>query len=92
MAILLQEYDIRFIHIKVKDNILADTISRLCTTDIYKDPAEVRLQHPTASKSQLEPCMVTDKVQLLDTGTTQQLLNITTKLQEGCKNRTDFAK
>ena len=34
LAILLQEYDIKFIHIKGKDNILADAISRLCTIDI----------------------------------------------------------
>ena len=35
-AMLLQEYDITFIHIKGKDNILTDAISRLCTIDIYK--------------------------------------------------------
>ena len=40
-AMLLQEYDIKFIHIKGKDNILADAISRLHTLDIYEDPAEV---------------------------------------------------
>ena len=39
---LLQEYDITFIHIKGKDTILAGAISRLCTLDIYKDPAEAK--------------------------------------------------
>ena len=43
LAMVLQEYDIRFIHIKGKDNILADAISRLCTIEIYQDPAELRL-------------------------------------------------
>ena len=42
---LLQEYDIKFIHIKGKDNILADAKSRLCTIDIYDNPAEVKLKH-----------------------------------------------
>ena len=41
---LLQEYDIQFIHIKGKDNILADAILRLCTIDIYEDPTEVKLK------------------------------------------------
>ena len=77
-AMLLQEYDIKFIHIKGKENILADAISRLHTIDIYDDPAEVRLQHPLAPKNQPESSRVTEKLQLLDTGTAQQLLNITT--------------
>ena len=76
---LLQEYDIRFIYIKGKDNIFADAISRLHTIDIYKDPTEAKLQHPPVSKIQPEYSEVTDNVQLLETGTTQQLLNITTK-------------
>ena len=44
-AKLLQVYDIKFVHVKGKDNIFADAISRLHTTDIYEDPAEVRLHH-----------------------------------------------
>ena len=79
-AMLLQEYDIRFVHIKDKDNILADAVSRLCTVDIYEDPAKVRLQYQPVSKSQPESRKVTDNVQLLDTRTTQQLMNITIKM------------
>ena len=59
-AMLLQEYDIKLIHIKGKDNILAAAISRLHTTDIYEDPAEVRLQHPPVPKSQPKSSKVTD--------------------------------
>ena len=43
-AMLLQEYDISFVHIRGKD-ILADAISWLCTINIYEDPTEERLQH-----------------------------------------------
>ena len=91
-AMLLQEYDIRFIHIKDKDNILADTISRLHTVDIYEDPAEVRSQCPPVSKSQLESRKVTDKLQLLDTRTAQQLLNITSKTLRRLQKQDRFCK
>ena len=45
-AMLLEDYDIKFIHIKDKDSILADAFSRLHTINIYEDSADVRLQHP----------------------------------------------
>ena len=47
-ATLLQEYDITFVHIKGKENILADAISRLHTLDIYKKTTET--QHSPAIK------------------------------------------
>ena len=46
---LLQEYDITFVYIKRKDNILADAISRLCTLDIYEKATET--QHSPALKT-----------------------------------------
>ena len=39
-ALLLQEYDITFVHIRGKDNIIADAISRLCTIDVYEEAIE----------------------------------------------------
>ena len=36
----LAYYHITFVHIKVKHNILADTISRLQMLNIYKEPSE----------------------------------------------------
>ena len=48
-AMLLQEYDITFVHIKGKDNILANGISRLHTLDIYEKAIET--QHSPAVKT-----------------------------------------
>ena len=78
-TMLLQEYDFKFIHIKGKDNILADAISRLCTINIYEDPAEVKLQHLPIAQNKVKSSKVTDSMQLLDTRTAQQLLNVTIK-------------
>ena len=69
-AMLLQEYDIRFVHIRGKDNILADAISRLCTINIYEDPTEVKLQHPPIPLSKVKSSKVTDNMQHLDTENT----------------------
>ena len=44
-VILLQEYDITFAHIRGKDNILADAISRLCTINVYDDTVENKHHH-----------------------------------------------
>ena len=70
-AMLLQEYDIKFIHIKGKDNILADAISRLHTIDIYEDPAEVMLKPSPVPESQPESSKTIDEIQLIDTRTPQ---------------------
>ena len=78
-AMLLQEYDIMFNHIKGKDNILADAISRLCTINICEDSTEDRLQHLPIVQNKAKSNKVTNSMQLLNTRTTQKLLNITTK-------------
>ena len=44
-AMLLQEYDITFVHIKGKDNILADAICRLHIIDIYKKATQTPHSH-----------------------------------------------
>ena len=63
-ALLLQEYDMKFIHIKVKDNVLADAISRLHTLNTYKDPAEVKCKvKPTSVPENLQKSSKTqDKI------------------------------
>ena len=44
-AMLFQEYDITFVHIRGKDNILADAISRLHTIDVYENALENKQHH-----------------------------------------------
>ena len=70
-AMLLQEYDITFIHIRGKDNILADAISQLQTINTYEDPAENKPLHSPPTQSTACPSNVTDDVQLPDSGTAQ---------------------
>ena len=91
-AMLLQEYDITFIHIKGKDNILADTISRLHTINIYEDPAEDKLQHSPIVQNTAQSSKATDNIQLLDSRTAQQLLNITTKMLQNLQKQDRFCR
>ena len=60
--------------------------------DIYRDPVEVRLQQPPISKGQPESSRVTDQVQVLDTRTAQQLLNITTKTLRRLQKQVRFCR
>ena len=46
-TMLLQEYDITFVHIRGKDNILADVISRLHIINIYEQAIETQHSHVT---------------------------------------------
>ena len=74
-AMLLQEYDITFVHIKGKDNILADAISRLCTIDNYKKAIET--QHSCAVKAattQLDEAV--EQIQHVDSPPLPQSLNM----------------
>ena len=90
---LLQEYDITFVHIKGKDNILANAISRLCTLDIYEKATET--QYPPAVKTSITQQEDTiDLIQHIDSAPLLQSLNMNSttlqKLQEQdkfCKNK-----
>ena len=72
---LLQEYDITFAHIKGKDNILTDAISRLHTIDIYKRAIET--QHSQTVKTtttQLDEMV--KQIQHVDSSPLPQSLNM----------------
>ena len=77
---LFQEYDIIFIHIRAKDNILADAISQLQTINIYEDPAEDRSLYSPTAQNTTHSSKVTDNIQMLHSKTGQQLLNVTTTM------------
>ena len=91
-TILLQEYDITFVHIKGKDNILTDAIYRLCTIDIYEKAIETQHSHAVkATTRQLDETV--EQIQQVDSSPLLQSLhmNSTTlctlqKQDKFCKN------
>ena len=89
---LLQEYDIKFIHIKAKDNILADAISKLCTLNIYQDPTEVKVKPTSVPKALQTSSKTQDEVELINVRIPQQLLNITTKTLKRLQKQDKFCK
>ena len=93
-AMLLQEYDIKFLHVKGKANILADAISRLHTVDIYEDPAEVKGKvKSTSVPEKLQKSSKTqDEIEFIDVKIPQQLLNITTQTLKSLQKQDKFCK
>ena len=90
---LLQEYDITFVHISRKDNILADTISRLCTIDIYEEVIEN--QHlPVTQTTTIQVDEQVEQIQHVDSSRSLQILNMNSttlctlqKQDKFCKNK-----
>ena len=92
-VMLLQEYDITFVHIKGKDNILTNAISRLSTIDIYEKAIETQHSHAVkTTTTQLDGTV--EQIQHVDSSTLLQSLhmNATTlhtlqKQDKFCKNK-----
>ena len=92
-VMLLQEYDIAFVHIKGKDNILADALSRLCTIDIYEKAIET--QHSHAVKTTVTQLANTvEQIKHVDSSPLPQSLNMNSttlrtlqKQDKFCKNK-----
>ena len=90
-AMLLQEYDITFVHIKGKDNILADAISRLCTLDIYEKA--IVTQHSPAVKTTITQQEGTIKViQHIDSAPLLQCLNMNSTTLQTLQNKISSVK
>ena len=92
-VMLLQEYDITFVHIKGKDNILADAISRLHTIDIYEKTIEIQHLHTVKTTTpQLDETV--EQIQHVDSSPLPQSLNMNSttlrtlqKQDKFCKNK-----
>ena len=89
---LLQEYDITFVHIRGKDNILTDAISRVHTINVYDDAVEDKQQHSPNMQDTTHSSKVTEGIQLLDSRTPPQLLNITTAMLQSLPKEDMFCK
>ena len=93
-VILLQEYNITFVHIREKDNILADATSRLHTINIYDDTKANKQHHSLDTQETTHASREAEQIQQLDSAMPPQLFNmsITTlqnlqKQDKFCKNR-----
>ena len=62
----LVDYNVSFVHIKGRNNILADAISRLKMIDIYNNPIEDPKKKPKASKLQHITEVNISKIDTLD--------------------------
>ena len=90
-VMLLQEYDITFVHIKGKDNILANAISRLHTLDIYKKAIET--QHtPVVKTTTTQQEYTIECIQHIDSAPLPQSLNMDSATLCTLQNQEKFCK
>ena len=83
-----------FVHIRGKDNILADAISRLCMMNVYEKEIEDKQHHLLGSQTATYSNVKVEQIQHLDSSTLPQLLNMNTttlcnlqKQDKFCKNK-----
>ena len=86
--------DITFVHIRGKDNILTDAISRLCTIDIYEKAIETQCSHVTKAITTAQLDETVEQIQHVNSSSLLQLININSttlctlqKQDKFCKNK-----
>ena len=85
---LPQEYDITFVHIKGKDNILPDAISRLHTINIYETADDTKTLHI----ANIQPNEVTEQVHLVQISQSLQPINISSDTLCSLQKQDKFCK
>ena len=88
---LLQEYDITFVHIRGKDSILADAISRLHTIDIYEKTTETENSH-VAKTITTQPDETVEQIQHVNSSPLPQPLNINSTTLHTLQKQDKFCK
>ena len=91
-AMLLQEYDITFVHIRGKDNILAYAISRLCTINVYKEAIEDKQHHLLGSQDATHSSVKAEQIQQLNSSIPLQLLIMNTIVLQNLQKQDKFCK
>ena len=91
-AMLLQQYDITFVHIRGKDNILTDAISRLCTINIYEEAIEDKQHHLPESQTATHSNEKVKQIQHLNLSTPPQLLNMNSAILHNLQKQDKFCK
>ena len=92
-AMLLQEYDITFVHNREKDNILTDANTGLHTIDIYEEA--LKNQHlPVTQTTTTQVDKKVEQIQHVDSSQSPQFLNMNSttlctlqKQDKFCKNK-----
>ena len=90
-AMLLQDYKIIFVHIKGKDNILANAISRLHTLDIYEKTTETQ-PSPVVKTPITQQKGTIDLIQHIDSTPLPQSLNMTSTTLQTIQKQDKFCK
>ena len=91
-VMLLQDYDITFVHIRGKDNILADAIPRVCTINVYNDAVENKQHHSLSTQDTTHSSKEAKNIQLPNSATPPQLLNISTTTLRNLQKQAKFCK
>ena len=91
-VMLLQEYDIIFFHIRGKDNILTDAISRLHTMNVYEEAVKNKQHHLLESQTTIHMNENVKQIQHLNSSRSPHLLNMNSTTLCNLQNKISFVK